>query len=65
MPVSKNKRKSRRGRRRKENLAKALSAFEGGGSPNRFDRPSQPTQVTTPPGTEAQEQTPEETFGAR
>ena len=39
MPVSKNKWKSKRGRRRKENLAKAEAVFGGGGAQDQFVRP--------------------------
>ena len=64
MPVSKNKRKTKRGRRRKENLAKMEGAFGGGGYPDQFDRPPQPAPpATNPPGEESQEQTSTETPG--
>ena len=56
MPVSKNKRKSKRGQRRKENLAKAADTFGGGGVPDQFDRSPRPTPATTPPEVESQEQ---------
>ena len=57
MPVSENKRKSKRGRRRKENLAKAADSFGAGGGPDRFDRPTQPAPpATTQPGEGSQEQ---------
>ena len=65
MPVSKNKRKSKRGRRRKENLAKTEGAFGGGGVPDQPDRPPQPNPATTQPDAGSQEQTPEETAGTR
>ena len=64
MPVSKNKRKSKRGQRRKENLAKAADAFGGGAGPGQFDHPAQPAQSTTPPDVGSQEQASEETAGA-
>ena len=62
MPVSKNKRKTKRGRRRKENLAKVEGAFGGGEYPDQFDRPPQPAPpATAPPDTGSQEQMEEET----
>ena len=62
MPVSKNKHKTKRGRRRKDNLAKAATAFGGGGYPDQFDRPPQPTPpATAPPDAGSQEQMAEET----
>ena len=56
MPVSKNKRKTKRGRRRKENLAKAADNFGAGGAPDRFDPPPQPSPATTQPGEGLHEQ---------
>ena len=62
MPVSKNRRKSKRGRKHKENLAKAATAFGGGGYPSQFDRPPPPTpSATTPPDVGLQEQIAEAT----
>ena len=64
MPVSKNKRKTKRGRRRKENLAKVANAFGGGGYPDQFDHPPQtPPPTTTPPDAGLQEQASTETQG--
>ena len=64
MPVSKNKRKSRLGRRRKENLVKVSTGFGGGGYPDQFGRPPQPAPpATTPPDPELQEQASTETPG--
>ena len=62
MPVSKNKRKTKRGRRRKANLAKAADAFGGGGFPDQFDRsPQSAPPATTPPDLGLQEQIADET----
>ena len=64
MPVSKNKRKTKRGRRRKENLGKAATAFGGGGYPDQFDRSPQPAPpATAPSDPELQEQASTETPG--
>ena len=64
MPVSKNKRKTKRGRRRKENLAKAATTFGGGGYPDQFDRSPQPAPpATTQPGEGSQEQASKENSG--
>ncbi len=54
MPVSKNRRKSKRGRRRKENLAKVDAAFGGGGARDQFVSPPQPAPAATPPDVEPQ-----------
>ena len=64
MPVSKNKRKSKRGRRRKENLAKAATAFGDGGYPDQFDHPPQSAPTPpAPPDAGLEEQTSTETPG--
>ena len=65
MPVSKDKRKSKKGQRRKANLAKAADGFEGGRVPNQFDGPPQAALAeTTQTDVGSQEQTPEETAGS-
>ena len=46
MPVSKNKRKSKKGQSRKVNRAKSGGDFGGGGAPGTFDYPSQMTPAT-------------------
>ena len=64
MPVSKNKRKSKRGRRRKENLAKAADSFGASGFPDRYDRPTQQAPpATTPSDVGSQEQASTKTPG--
>ena len=63
MPVSKNKRKSKRGRKRKANLAKAAGTFGDGGVPDRFDQAPQSAPATTQPDEGTQEQASEETPG--
>lgn len=63
MPVSKNKRKSKRGRRRKENLAKAEAVFGGGGAQDQFVRPPQPTTAAATPDVEPQGERTTETAG--
>ena len=63
MPVSKNKRKSQRGRRRKANLEKGFPALEGGGDHEHFHPPPQPAPATIPSDSSSQEQKPEETAG--
>ena len=65
MPVSKNKRRSKRGRRRKENLAKVGGAFGGRGTSDRFNPPPRQTPPTSQPDAGSQEQTPEENAGTR
>ena len=50
MPVSKNKRKTKKGQSRKVNRAKSGGDFGGGGAPGTFDYLSQMTPATTTPG---------------
>ena len=54
MPVSKNKRKSKRGQRRKMSLTKAEGAFGGGGTPEDFDRSPQLAPTVAPPDVTSQ-----------
>ena len=63
MPVSKNRRKSKRGQRRKENQAKAASEFGDDGDQEYLYIPRQPTPATTQPEVGSQEQASEETAG--
>ena len=56
MLVSKNKRKSKRGQRRKENLAKAADTLGRGGITDDLDRPPQPAPATTPSDSSSQGQ---------
>ena len=63
MPVSKNKRKSQRGRRRKANLEKGVSDPEGGGDHDHFHPPTDPAPATTPPDSSSQEQASTESPG--
>ena len=63
MPVSKNRRKSKRGQRRKENLEKGFPALEGGGDHEHFHTPPQPAPATTPSDSSSQEQASAESPG--
>ena len=64
MPVSKNRRKSKRGQRRKENQAMAASNFGDGGDQEYLYIPHQTAApATTPPGVESHKEASTETAG--